>query len=1296
MIRRLTEEVKCSLRSGVAISSVAQCVEELTLNGIDAQATCVAIRIDLETFKIQVVDNGSGLCEEDMERVGVRYLTSKCHSLRDLESLEFYGFRGEAIASIAEMSSIVEISSKNKNTIRTFTKLFQNGKSMQVQEAEVNRPSAGTTVTVCNLFYNMPVRKKCMDNMLEFERIRQRVEAISLVHPSISFSLKNDSAYSVILQLPKTKEVRSRFCQIYGLAKSQKLRDIQHTLKGFNMCGYISSEGHYNKTMQYLYVNNRFVLKTRLHKLIGFIIRKESVICRPKTVASKLNFSPGRNRSGPELHGIFVINIKCNFSEYDVCFEPAKTLIEFQDWNSVQLCIEEGVKAFLKREKLFLEPSKEDVAEFNETSSFNLSCTELVHVEEQDQQEVFQKACDHVIENYDMSNLKSKYVCRTNNFKIHQAKDSINDYNIDEIQKKSDNYKIRDEFGDQSSTTSCEKDAANDSDSTDIHCSILTKCEGLEKCNQECSEPLNLQVATCENSLPSNTIINETAEDVINCTPGRSESSLSPLHGPIVGETTSTVICSNNDSVNEQELNIDSTTFDLSCSGYLTHSTTKLNQDNTEGKSKVSKLFFRPGPVSAIDILESKLSSLDNISQSKKLGEVSPHKMNVVIINNPELNHGQINILPEQYKSSSRVPCNGTKSTNKSSTSTVSRKLCLFGQIGSLERFRRQYGNRKSLLSHPCSLKEASLPAYQNDSVDHPPNKVKEFLSNPENNLEGQTEKNVMSAAGHAKDSPLIIKDTVLTVSEYTNLKLNASNEQKMCSSLTSKLSKMKQNQKNSSFPEHAKPVELLHKVILPNVLPMGHDTMDNAAVSVIGLDGNSFSNLALLQTSEKQPVCIEGTPTNIGEVHVLNSSSEGIKSTATNPRHAKDNPSNSIQEASKIVLSSWLQYYEESLGRNVFINKKTGLSSYSAPMEERNTVCIKDITTMAVNIVCSNGFQYQCHPFRGELLVPFLPRPREERELTRQNRDNDDADSDSLQSLYSEWQNPVFARHPLVAVDVSSGQADTLAVKIHNILHPYRFTKEMIHSMKVLQQVDNKFIACLIDTSNEDRTKQSNDWRWRTKTDGNLLVLVDQHAAHERVRLEQLIADSYEPVQGSCGNRRLKTSVVSPPLELDVTEQQCRLLRAYRESIHDVGLSLSFPDSLTPRVLVGEVPLCFVEKEASETQRGRAPVAKSMVQEYLQEQVELLQETGAAHKIFPLTVLKVLASQACHGAVKFNDGLSLEECRHLVEALAGCQLPFQCAHGRPSVLPLADLCHLDMGEQVSSRPNLKRLKQHI
>ncbi|KAF7670247.1 hypothetical protein LDENG_00043280 [Lucifuga dentata] len=404
------------------------------------------------------------------------------------------------------------------------------------------------------------------------------------------------------------------------------------------------------------------------------------------------------------------------------------------------------------------------------------------------------------------------------------------------------------------------------------------------------------------------------------------------------------------------------------------------------------------------------------------------------------------------------------------------------------------------------------------------------------------------------------------------------------------------------------------------------------------------------------------------------------IPSCSTNPQ---------LDEKEEDTTSGdWLHHYDASLGKIVYVNKVTGLSQFEDPTtKESQVLCTSDVTNMAVSVISDSGMEYRCYPFQADLVLPFLPKSRADRVLSSGPDGRDDAieNSNSLSSLYSKWNNPVFVRPPVVGVDISSGQGDGLAVKIHNILFPYRFSKAMIHSMKVIHQVDKKFLACLINTREEESTAQH---------EGNLLVLVDQHAADERVRLEKLIADSYEDDPDAPGERRLCSSTILPPLELSVTEEELRLLSSCQPHLRCLGLEVQFLQAGDPRVFVGKVPLCFMEKEKNEVRRGRSSVIKPVVEEYLQEQIELLRSAGRVRGTLPLTVLKVLASLACHGAVKFNDSLSRDECSSLVEALSSCQLPFQCAHGRPSIAPLVDILHLDKDHKELLKPNLQKLRR--
>ncbi|KAF0870827.1 MLH3 protein, partial [Crocuta crocuta] len=1436
MIKCLSVEVQARLRSGLAVCSLGQCVEELALNSIDAEAKCVAVRVNMETFQVQVIDNGFGMGSDDIDKVGNRYFTSKCNSVQDLENPRFYGFRGEALASIADMASAVEISSKKNKTMKTFVKLFQNGKALKACEADLTRPSAGTTVTVYNLFYQLPVRRKCMDPRLEFEKVRQRIEALSLMHPSISFSLRNDVSGSMVLQLPKTKDICSRFCQIYGLGKSQKLREIKFKYKEFELSGYVSSEAHYNKNMQFLFVNKRLVLKTKLHKFIGFLLRKESVICKPKNGAAtrQMNSSP-RHRSNPELHGIYVINLQCQFCEYDVCMEPAKTLIEFQNWDTVLVCIQEGMKMFLKKEKLFVELSGDDIKEFSEDNDFRLFSASLqkhVSSDEKGDQASFQEACNSILDSYEMFNFQSKAVKRKAT--VENRRNTQNSRDSEVIRKiPNDSFlyiyesngpghgkvtepslQNKDSCCSESRVLEQQTAEASESGENEKHKKLCLEFNSSENpcgtssemfvspfqtsyCVEKNREDLEIQKASTINGMALSNLKNSGVQNQLErfkdatktgSQPLPFETTLSRVHGAQREEE------KKKQPSNCGRINIFSYGQVKLCStGFITHVVQNEQTKSTE-REHLLKNCIQPGPVSARETFVNRAChsvetpNIEDVTStlSKDFAQLSNKKLcgtntsyglenkpiatckNVstskegtcknVAISQECTKESHIDcLLP--VTSSSSLWCGHVSNDGKKidkligfSKPTARKKLSLRSHLGSLEKFKRQYGKDKNPLNteteenNNLEISTSLSPQVEPDipwkGKSHLDNsgicKITTMKHNDSNNScqPGShifySKKFPFSSEDCSEQQMLCVRESPRTLKELTDFNQKPLDAKQSPKSLASKLSRMKGSeretqamemmshfnelpQSDSSRKDHdlcsglnldsCKLFKNEYKKTESDIIPeLDSVTQDNS----FNKDSKAYSNNNTTGNS-----VIPETPLVLSCDHATAVSKESDVLLASEPQiGSPDSPSKMLMshiedstadkkgtcfqseesiartcsenEESNACSLDWQQHFDVALGKMVYINKITGLSTFIAPTEDVQAACTKDLTTIAVDVIFENGSQYKCHPFRSDLVLPFLPRAREERTVMRQtNRGavDDAVGRESLQSLFSEWENPVFARYPEVAVDVSSGQAKSLAVKIHNVLYPYRFTKEMIHSMQVLQQVDNKFIACLMSTKTEENGEAG----------GNLLVLVDQHAAHERVRLEQLISDSYEKQQpqGS-GRKKLLSSIVSPPLEVTVTEEQSRLLRCYHKNLEDLGLEIIFPDTNDSLVLVGKVPLCFVQREANELRRGRSPVTKSIVENMCMHQ--LLQTTGGIQGTLPLTVQKVLASQACHGAIKFNDGLSREESYRLIEALSRCQLPFQCAHGRPSMLPLADIDHLEQEKQI--KPNLAKLRK--
>ncbi|XP_041809063.1 DNA mismatch repair protein Mlh3 isoform X2 [Chelmon rostratus] len=1170
MIKCLPKEVQGKLRSGIAIPSLQQCVEELILNSIDAEATCVGVRMDMEAFKVQVIDNGVGMSADDMECVGNRYYTSKCNSVEDLDNLSWYGFRGEALASVVSLATLVEISSRTRSSVKTHVKIYKGGKGMGVFEAETARPSAGTTVVICNFFHNMPVRRKRMDAVLEGERIRHRVEAISLMHPCVSFTLKNDCTGAMIVQLPKARDTYHRFVQIHSLGRAQKLGEISYTHGQFEVIGYIGREGHYNSSLQFLYVNNRLLLKTQIHKLLNFLLRRLSS-SNQKNDSPELQSTirtPKHKRS-QELHGVYVINIKCSYLEYDICLEPSKTLIEFKDWDGILLCMEEAVKAFLSRENLVAALSQDDL-DYVSPKLFGIHNTD---------QEGHNSG----------SGGPSATAAPTLDCCIGMKLAS------NSVHRKRKDYCL-------SENSVCQE-------------SGLMECkEGTEQLGQEKITANELEKIKGEGS-DNKDRRDEPLGDPPRLEPA-SDNEITEEEGPTFSEAgeSSQILCMSNsvrqlesekvEFSKEIEIRLNNTSSTSNVTSL--DSITQLIQPELDSTEQILLDCQAPGGHGQILQSNRKISLSDPyIHESLKTQDLSQINKSV----------NQVQILAQtcedrSFASKRKISLDAGRQKlctdfapiipPKIPKIVTCQKLSLCKELGSLEKFRRVYGKSDE-------LKLPSEEKHQEDNTRLP--QTQRFALNSQNLL--VCEKDQQDGDVTEREETQAGLRSPPTLSVFTNLKpVPAPNRGKK--SLATKLCHLKNHRTGDSevFPHLSRTT-----------------SQDNTYLS----GGNNG-----IQESNNDNHCESA----------LNP--EPVPGCSTSPQLTER------QDGS--ASGDWLHLYDTSVGRTVYVNKVTGLSRYEdPPTEETQVCCTSDITNMAVSVFSE--------------------------------MDDSVESSNSLTSLYSKWNNPVFVRPPMVGVDISSGQADGLAVKVHNILFPYRFSKAMIRSMKVVHQVDKKFLACLINTRDEKPAAL-------TETEGNLLVLVDQHAAHERVRLENLVADSYEDDPDAPGERRLCSSTILPPLVISVTEEELRLLRSCQPHLRSLGLEVKFSHAADPQVLVGKVPLCFMEKESNEVRRGRPSVIKPILEEYLREQIELLRSTGRVRGTLPLTVLKVLASLACHGAIKFNDSLSRDECYSLVASLSSCHLPFQCAHGRPSIAPLVDILHLDKDQKELQKPNLQKLRR--
>ncbi|MEO0091094.1 MAG: DNA mismatch repair endonuclease MutL [candidate division WOR-3 bacterium] len=205
-VKILPEETVRKIAAGEVINRPASVVKELIENSIDAQSQKITIELK-EGGKnvIKVIDDGVGMSRDDVRLAIQRHATSKLATIDDLKSLKTYGFRGEALASIAAVSRLkIETNTDEKST-GTF--LF--AEAGNITEIKEIARAKGTTITVQTLFYNLPVRRGFLkSDSYELKLIIETLRAYALIYPEITFSLYNDG--KEILILPKVSSIKER------------------------------------------------------------------------------------------------------------------------------------------------------------------------------------------------------------------------------------------------------------------------------------------------------------------------------------------------------------------------------------------------------------------------------------------------------------------------------------------------------------------------------------------------------------------------------------------------------------------------------------------------------------------------------------------------------------------------------------------------------------------------------------------------------------------------------------------------------------------------------------------------------------------------------------------------------------------------------------------------------------------------------------------------------------------------------------------------------------------------------
>lgn len=255
IIRVLKEEISNRIAAGEVIERPASVVKELVDNAIDAGANRIFIYVEKAGSRlIQITDNGSGMDQDDAMLCLEAHATSKIKNIEDLDSIGTFGFRGEAIPSIASVSRF-EINTRKQDAIEG-TKVICEGGTIKAVETAGCPP--GTSISVRNLFFNVPARKKFLrSDATEEAHIHETALLLALSRMDIFMELKFDSR--VVFSVPAADNLRTRASLLFGRELVKEMLPVNYAEAGIMITGLIARPGVTRNTRkeQRVFVNGR-------------------------------------------------------------------------------------------------------------------------------------------------------------------------------------------------------------------------------------------------------------------------------------------------------------------------------------------------------------------------------------------------------------------------------------------------------------------------------------------------------------------------------------------------------------------------------------------------------------------------------------------------------------------------------------------------------------------------------------------------------------------------------------------------------------------------------------------------------------------------------------------------------------------------------------------------------------------------------------------------------------------------------------------------------------------------------
>lgn len=325
-IKLLPEIVANQIAAGEVVNAPSNVVKEMMENSIDAGAKCVRVNFrNGGKDMIQIVDDGIGMSAMDARMAFDRHATSKIRSIEDVYQLHTFGFRGEALASIAAVAEVELRTRREEDELGTLTEISGGEFRSQTPVS----CSKGSQFVVRNLFYNVPSRRKFIDgdNSRLASQIKSEFQRVALCNPDVEFELRQNDA--PLYMLPPTNR-RGRIVDIVGKHIRQNLLDVDVNTSVVRIEGFVGRPAAAKKrnNEQYLFVNGRYFYSQAMQRTI--VRAYEKLIpegCMPS----------------------YFIYLTVDPERVDVNVHPQKTTVKFADTDTILEMLQAAIRETLAK-----------------------------------------------------------------------------------------------------------------------------------------------------------------------------------------------------------------------------------------------------------------------------------------------------------------------------------------------------------------------------------------------------------------------------------------------------------------------------------------------------------------------------------------------------------------------------------------------------------------------------------------------------------------------------------------------------------------------------------------------------------------------------------------------------------------------------------------------------------------------------------------------------------------------------------------------------------------------------------